>query len=138
MAGISSRADFSLRGTTCADHANFVAAGKQQRQVDLLVITTARCVQAEVKNFRLDLPLIGQANGPWRQVLPGAQDRQLDRNYFRQAREATYAISDVMRTFARRRDVPADGPFYQHLDTVVGLHPPSPPGPNSTGSSTWT
>ena len=81
-----------------------------------------------MKNFGLDLPLIGQANGPWRQVLPGGQDRQLDRNYFRQAREATYAVSDVMRTLARRGDVPADGPFYRHLDTVVCLHPAIPAG----------
>lgn len=122
------RADLSRRGIPARIYANFVAAGKRQRQVDLLVVTTARCVQVEVKNFGLDLPLIGQANGPWRQVLPGGQDRQLDRNYFRQAREATYAVSDVMRTLARRGDVPADGPFYRHLDTVVCLHPAIPAG----------
>jgi hypothetical protein len=53
-----------------------------------------------VKNFAFDLPLIGSANGPWRQVLPDGRERQLDRNYFRQAREATYAVSDVMRALA--------------------------------------
>jgi Nuclease-related domain len=122
------RADLSRRGIPARIYANFVAAGKQQRQVDLLVVTTARCVQAEVKNLGLDLPLIGQANGPWRQVLPDGQDRQLDRNYFRQASEATFAVSDVMRTLARRGDVPADGPFYRHLDTVICLHPAIPAG----------
>ena len=72
-------------------------------------------------------------------MLPDGQERQLDRNYFRQAREATYAISDVMRALARRGDVPADGPFYRHLDTVVCLHPAhSRRVRTSTGSSTWT
>jgi hypothetical protein len=120
------RADLGRRGIPARIYANFVATGKQQRQVDLLVVTAARCVQLEVKNLDPDLPLIGQANGPWRQVLPGGQQRHLDRNYFRQAREATFAISDVMRTLARRGDVPADGQFYRHVDTVVCLHPDIP------------
>ena len=83
------RADLSRRGYPRGSTRTSSRPGKQQRQVDLLVVTTARCVQVEVKNFALDLPLIGQANGPWRQVLPGGQHRQLDRNYFRQALEAT-------------------------------------------------
>ena len=124
------RADLSRRGIPARIYANFVATGKQHRQVDLLVVTAARCVQAELKNLSPDLPLIGSANGPWRQVLPGGQGRQLDRNYFRQAREATYAVSDVMRALAMRGDVPADGPFYRHLDTVVCLHPGIPAGSN--------
>ena len=124
------RADLSRRGIPARIYANFVATGKQQRQVDLLVVTAVRCVQAELKNLSPDLPLIGSANGPWRQVLPDGQERQLDRNYFRQAREATYAVSDVMRALARRGDVPDDGPFYRHLDTVVCLHPGIPAGSN--------
>ena len=124
------RADLSRRGIPARIYANFVATGKQHRQVDLLVVTAARCVQAELKNLSPDLPLIGSANGPWRQVLPGGQGRQLDRNYFRQAREATYAVSDVMRALAMRGDVPTDGPFYRHLDTVVCLHPGIPAGSN--------
>jgi hypothetical protein len=115
------RTDLSRRGISARIFANFVATGKQQRQVDLLVVTADRCVQAELKNLAHDLPLIGSANGPWRQLLPGGQERQLDRNYFRQAREATYAVSDVMRALARRGDVPDDGPFYRHVDTVVCL-----------------
>jgi Nuclease-related domain len=122
------RTDLSRRGISARIYANLVATGKQQRQVDLLVVTADRCVQAEVKNLAPDLPLIGSANGPWRQVLPGGQERQLDRNYFCQAREATYAISDVMRALARRDDVPDDGPFYRHVDTVVCLHPGIPAG----------
>lgn len=123
------RADLSRRGIPARIYANFIAPGKQQRQVDLLVITAVRCVQAEVKNLSPDLPLIGPVNGPWRQVLPGGQDRQLDRNYFWQAREATYAVSDSMRALARRGgDVPDDGPFYRHIDTVVCLHPAIPAG----------
>ena len=105
-------ADLSRRGIPAWIYANFVAIGKQQRQVDLLVVTGSRCVQVEVKSFGLDLPLIGQVNGPWRQLLPDGQERHLDRNYFRQAREATFAVSDVMRTLAKRGDVPPDGPFY--------------------------
>lgn len=41
-------------------YANFVAAGRQQRQIDLLVVTADRCVQVELKNlgpgFALDRP----------------------------------------------------------------------------------
>lgn len=121
-------ADLSRRGIPARIYANFVAIGKQQRQVDLLVVTDVRCIQVEVKSFGLDLPLIGQANGPWRQLLPDGQERHLDRNYFRQAREATFAVSDVMRTLAKRGDVPSDGPFYRHLDTVVCLCPEVPMG----------
>jgi Nuclease-related domain len=58
------RADLSRRGMSARIYANFVATGKQQRQVDLLVVTADRCVQAEVKNLALDLPLVGSANGP--------------------------------------------------------------------------
>jgi hypothetical protein len=120
------RADISHLGVPARIYANFVATGKQQRQVDLLVVTAGRCVQIEVKNLDLNLPLIGQANGPWRQVLSGGQERRLDRNCFRQALEATFAVSDVMRTLARRGGVPADGPFYRHVDTVVCLYPDIP------------
>jgi hypothetical protein len=122
------RADLGLRGIPARIFANFVATGKQQRQVDLLVVTAARCIQVEVKCLDPDLPVIGQANGPWRQVLPGGQQRQLDRNSFRQAREATYAISDVMRTLARRGEVPDDSPFYRRVDTVVCMYPGIPAG----------
>jgi hypothetical protein len=120
------RADLSRLGVPARIYANFIATGKQQRQVDLLVVTAVRCVQIEVKNLDLDLPLIGQANGPWRQVLPNGQERQLDRNYFRQAKEATYAVSDAMRKLARRGEVPADGPFPKRVDTVVCLYPDIP------------
>lgn len=120
------RADLSRLGVPARIYANFIATGKQQRQVDLLVLTPGRCTQVEVKNLDLNLPLIGQANGPWCQVLPDGQERQLDRNYFRQAIETTYAVSDVMRTLARRGDVPADGQFYRHVDTVVCLYPDIP------------
>ena len=90
------------------------------------MVTAGRCVHVEVKNFALDLPLIGAVNGPWRQVLPDGQQRQLGRNPFRQALEATHAISDVMRALALRGEVPGDAPFYQHLDTVVCLCPAHP------------
>jgi nuclease-like protein len=108
--------------------ANFIATGKRHRQVDLLVLTAHRCVQVEVKNLDPGLPLIGQANGPWRQVLPGGGERPLDRNYFWQAREATFAVSDVMRAVARRGEAPDDIPFYRHLDSVLCLYPDVPAG----------
>jgi hypothetical protein len=122
------RADLGRRGIPARIYANFFATGKQQRQVDLLAVTAVRCVQVEVKNFARDLPLIGTANGPWRQVLPNGTERQSDRNYFWQAREATLAVSDVMRTLARRGHVPADGPFYRHVDTVICMYPGIPAG----------
>ena len=122
------RADLSRLGIPARIYANFMTEAKQQRQVDLLVVTADRCAHVEVKNFALDLPLIGAVNGPWRQVLPDGQQRQLGRNPFRQALGATHAISDVMRALALRGEVPGDAPFYQYLDTVICLCPRIPAG----------
>src|SRR5262249_1969592 len=47
------RADLSRLGVPARIYANFIATGKQQRQVDLLVVTAVRCVQIEVKNLDL-------------------------------------------------------------------------------------
>lgn len=108
--------------------ANFLA-GRQQRQVDLLVVTELRLVHAELKNLDPTLPVIARANGPWRQRLPDGQERPFQRNFYRKAHDTTYAISDVMRQLASQGEVPAAaGPFYGFIDTVLCLHPEIPAG----------
>lgn len=122
------RRDLAQRSTPAVIYANFFAGGPKLRQVDLLVVTPARCIQVELKNLDVTKPLIGQVNGPWKQQLAPGRVRVLDRNYFAQALEATYAVSDVMRRLARGGDAPEEGPFYKHIDTVLCIYPHVPTG----------
>jgi Nuclease-related domain len=122
------RGDLCRRGVSARVFANFVAAGRQQRQIDLLVATQVRLVHAELKALNQDLPVIGPVNGPWKQLLPDGQQRMLERNPYRQAREGIYAISDVIRDLARRGQVPGGAAFYKHIDTVVCVYPVIPGG----------
>jgi Nuclease-related domain len=122
------RGDLQRRGVPARVFANFVAAGRQQRQIDLLVATPTRLVHAELKAVAPELPLVGDANGPWQQLLPDGQRRPLDPNPYRQAHQGTYAISDVMRKLARRNQIPEAAAFYKHIDTVVCLSPTIPAG----------
>lgn len=108
--------------------ANFIAAGRQQRQIDLLVLTSDRLVHCELKVFDQSRPLVGGPNGPWKQVLPDGTERDLDGNPYRQAQEATFAISDVRRALARQGRVPKADRFYRHIDTVVCIYPAVPRG----------
>lgn len=108
--------------------ANFIAAGRQQRQIDLLVVTADRLVHCELKVFDQSLPLVGGPNGSWKQVLPDGSERDLDGNPYRQAQEATFAISDVMRALARQGRVPKADRFYRYIDTVVCIYPAIPRG----------
>lgn len=122
------RRDLAQRSIPAVIYANFFARGKKLRQVDLLVVTPSRCVQVELKNLDVTKPLIGHVNGPWLQQLAPGQTRTLDRNYFVQALEATYAVSDVMRRVARRGEAPKDGPFPKHIETVLCIYPHVPVG----------
>jgi hypothetical protein len=87
--------------------ANFVAPGRQQRQIDLLIRTPARLVNAELKVLDQSLPVIGGVNGPWQQCFADGAVRLLDPNPYRQAHNGTYAISDAMRDHARTGAVPS-------------------------------
>jgi hypothetical protein len=122
------RGDLHDRGVSARVFANFVAAGSQQRQIDLLVATPTRLVHAELKAVTPKLPLVGGANGPWQQLLLDGRHRQLEPNPYRQAHQGTYAISDVMRKLARQGEIPEAVAFYKHIDTVVCLYPSVPSG----------
>jgi hypothetical protein len=122
------RADLSRRRCCARIYANFITRSSQ-RQVDLLVATEYRLVHAELKTVDQSLPLIGGINGPWAQDLPGGQRRSLERNFYRQAHEATYAISDDMHQLARLGEAPrVSGKYYSRFDTVVCVNPDIPVG----------
>ena len=122
------RADLSRRGCRARIYANFIT-GSSQRQVDFLVATEHRLVHAELKTVDQSLPLIGGINGPWTQELPGGKRRSLERNFYRQAHEATFAISDDMHALARLGEVPRiRGKYYGQFDTVVCVNPDIPVG----------
>jgi hypothetical protein len=99
------RADLSRRGCRARIYANFITRSSQ-RQVDFLVGTEHRLVNVELKTVDQSLPLIGGINGPWTQELPGGKRRSFERNFYRQAHEATFAISDDMHELARLGEVP--------------------------------
>jgi hypothetical protein len=89
-----------------------------QRQVDFLVATEHRLVNTELKTVDQSLQLIGGINGPWTQELPGGKHRSLERNFYRQAHDTTFAISDDMQQLARLGEVPrVSGKYYSQFDT---------------------
>src|SRR4029450_13850147 len=72
------------------------------RQIDVVIATDQRCINVELKALDQALPLIGPANGIWRQQLPDGTERLLDRNYNNQALQQTYGLADVMSILAKR------------------------------------
>ena len=122
------RADLSRRRCCARIYANFVTRSSQ-RQVDFLVATEHRLVHVELKTVDQSLPIIGGINGPWAQELPGGRRRSLERNFYRQAHEATYAISDDMHELAGLGEAPrVSGKYYRQFDTVVCVNPDIPAG----------
>jgi hypothetical protein len=122
------RADLSRRGCRVRIYANFITRSLQ-RQVDFLVVTDHRAVHTELKTLDQGLPLIGGINGPWAQELPGGKRRSFERNFCRQALDATFAVSDDMHQLARLGEVPrVSGKYYSHFDTVVCVAPDIPTG----------
>jgi len=122
------RCDLEQRGIPALILAN-LEVGSSHRQLDFVIVSSARAVHCELKGYRA--PVIGRANGVWEQVLPDGKRRSLDGNPYRQARDGTYALSDELRNLARRRgDMPAgpQGKFYKGIDTVVCLYPEVPQG----------
>jgi hypothetical protein len=122
------RADLVRRSCCARIYANFITRSSQ-RQVDFLVATEYRLVHAELKTVDQSLPLIGGINGPWTQELPGGKRRSFERNFYRQAHEATYAISDDMHELTRLGEAPrVSGKYYRRFDTVVCVYPDIPAG----------
>lgn len=124
------RADLEQRGVAARIFANFFA-GPQQRQIDLLVVTEHRMVQVEVKSADPRFPIIGGVNGDWLKVLPNGPPERLDRNYYNQAQQATYALSDAMRALTKKGQVPPaknGKEFFKDIDTVICFHPSVPVG----------
>lgn len=69
--------------------ANFHAKGRQQRQIDFLVLTEHRLTHVELKVLDPSLPVVGSVNGPWHQLLPDGQRRAIEPNPYRQAHDGT-------------------------------------------------
>jgi RecA/RadA recombinase len=121
------RQDLEQRGVSALILAN-LEVSRQHRQLDFVIVTSARTVQCELKGFRL--PVIGSANGRWEQIMPGGERRPLDSNPGRQAKEGTFALSDELKAFARKVSVPVPDrkQFYRGIDTVVCVFPEIPEG----------
>ena len=123
------RLDLSRRGVRGTLYANFFPEVRKSLQVDLLVRTENRTAHVEIKGFNPRYPVRGRKNGPWTQLLPDGQVRPLGRNCGHQARNGTYAISDAMGSLADSgAAAAANGPFYLHIDTVVGMWEAVPEG----------
>ena len=108
---------------------NFAVA-RGARQVDLVIVTPQRCLSVELKCLDPTLPVIAPVNGFWRQRLTDGTERQLERNFYDQAVQQTYGLSDIMAELASKGLVP--GPrhnkFSKHIDTVVCIDPHIPAG----------
>jgi hypothetical protein len=62
------------------------------------------------------------------QELPGGKRRSFERNFYRQAQDSTFAVSDDMHQLARLGEVPrVSGRYYSQFDTVVCVAPDIPP-----------
>lgn len=115
-------------------YANFIADPRgQARQVDFLVLTPRRLTHVELKTVARDSRIHAVANGHWRQTLPGGHERAW-RNAYRQAHDATYAISDDVHRLVRQGMLPSlNDRFFRFIDTVVCLFPGIPPGSDVEG-----
>jgi hypothetical protein len=121
------RRDLESRGVEATILANFVTHRSNQRQIDFLILTALRLTHAELKSLDPRAPLDGPANGFWYQQHPDGHRTTLDPNPYRQANDGTFAISDTVRTFARRLGL-SDGEraIYRDIDTVVCIDPEIP------------
>ncbi|OBH60567.1 hypothetical protein A5687_19145 [Mycobacterium mantenii] len=123
------RNELARRNVTAILLVNFNVA-RGARQVDLVIVTSQRCLSVELKCLDPALPVIAPVNGFWRQRLPDGTERQLERNFYDQAIQQTYGLSDVMAELANTGLVP--GPqrnkFAKHIDTVVCIDPRIPSG----------
>jgi hypothetical protein len=122
------RSDVADAGMRARIHANFMA-GKSQRQVDFLIVTEARLVQAELKTVDPSRPLVGGLNGPWQQLGRDGFVKHLG-NYYDQAHQATYAVGDEMTKLARDGAVPRhpQDRFIKAIDSILLFSPRVPDG----------
>jgi hypothetical protein len=108
-----------------------VCTERNPHQIDFLV-AASRCVcHIELKNYTA--PVIGKVNGPWTLALPGGRTKRLEnKNPYRQALDAKYAVSDAMREFAASNasiPQPDSGEqFYKSFESVVCIFPQLLPG----------
>jgi hypothetical protein len=120
------RADLNQRGIPALILVN-LELGRPRLQLDFVIATRQRTVQCELKGYLH--PVSGGENGRWEQRLPGGERRELG-NPGRQAKDATYALSDSLRRFASKGTVPGatEAEFYRHIDTVLCMFPEIPAG----------
>jgi hypothetical protein len=123
------RNELARRNVTAILLVNFTVA-HGARQVDLVIVTSQRCLSVELKCLDPALPVVAPVNGFWRQRPPDGTERQLERNFYDQAVQQTYGLSDIMAELANAGLVP--GPqrnkFSKHIDTVVCIDPRIPSG----------
>lgn len=119
--------DLRARGVRARILAN-LELGRDDRQIDFVVITDHRVAQVELKTFSGPV-LAGPKNGSW-SVRVGDTTMREVRNPIYQARQATYAVSDALSVLAERGLAPrsAKGKFFREIDTVVCAYPVLPPG----------
>ena len=124
------RRELARRNISATLLVNFTVVANGGRQIDLVIITDQRYLIVELKCLDSTLPLIATPNGPWRQQLPDGTVRELDRNFYDQAVQQTYGLSDTLADLAAKGLVP--GPqrdkFFHHIDTVVCVDPRIPAG----------
>ena len=121
------RHDLLKLAVTARIFANF-RSGRDERQIDFVVVTDHRVVQLDQKVF--PGPVVnGPTNGPWT-VRVGANQVQEWRNPLVQALDNTYALSDEMHRFSAASGVPgpSGGKFYGDIDTIVCAYPSLPAG----------
>ena len=109
---------------------NFTVVANGGRQIDLVIVTDVRCLIVELKSMDPTLPVNATPNGFWRQLLPDGTDRLLDRNFYDQALQQAYGLSDTMDGLASKGLVPGPqrGKFFKHIDTVLCVDPHIPAG----------
>lgn len=117
-------ADLNAAGIDAVLYANFVTPGRVQRQVDLLIWTPERVLQVEIKELDQSLPVIGHVNGEWQQRMPDGTLRSLGKNFYRQALDATYGVSDRVAT---AEPGPSPRKPFKSIDTIVCIYPEVPP-----------
>ncbi len=123
------RLDLERHGARGVLYANFFPRAKQPRQIDLLIRIENHTAHVEIKGYRADYPIRGRQNGPWIQIRPDGEERELGTNCGMQARNGTFAISDAMRSLARDKRVNSpDDAFFRHIDTIVGMWETVPEG----------
>ena len=122
--------DLASRQIPAIIFANFQAGRRRnQRQVDFFVVTPFRAAILELKTVDQAAWVDGPLNGPWVQHFEGDITKTLGRNPNEQARQAAYAISDVVRGLMKADDLPKLGTdFFRQIDKLVVLSTDIPAG----------